>query len=226
MLKILHEDKWLVVCIKPDGVLSEEFGRGRCMPELLKKQVKAYKIGVVHRLDKPVSGVMVFSKHRDATAALSKQIADRSFEKEYLCVCRGCPTNKTGEMRDYLFRDKAKNKTFVVKTLRKGVKEAFLTYETLQTITTGDGELSLVKIKLGTGRTHQIRVQFASRKMPILGDEKYGFKADCKLALFSHRLAFRHPAKKEIMEFSEIPQNGYPWNKFDLSKFNINTETL
>ena len=214
MLKILFEDKWIAVAIKPAGVLSEEFGRGRCMPEMLKKQTGAYKIGVVHRLDKPASGVMVFSKHPKAAAGLSKAVAARRIEKEYFCVVEGRPEPDKGDMKDYLWRDKAKNKSFVVKSLRKGAKEASLSYETAETVKAGGGELSLIRVKLHTGRTHQIRVQFASRGMPLLGDGKYGSKVQCDLALFSYRLAFSHPVSGTPIDISAAPENKFPWNKF------------
>lgn len=211
MIKILFEDKWLLVAVKPENVISEEISRGKCMPEMLKKQTGAYKIGVIHRLDKPASGVMVFSKHPKATAGLSKAVAERKIEKEYLCIVEGKPEADEGVFKDILWRDKQKNKSFVVNSLRKGAKEAELSYKVLQTA----GGLSLVKVKLHTGRTHQIRVQFASRKMPLVGDRKYGSKTDGSLALFSHRLAFLHPITKEQIDISAFPDAKPLWNKFN-----------
>lgn len=216
-MEILYEDKWIVVCIKPSGVLSEEFGRGKCMPELLKKQTGAYKIGVVHRLDKPASGVMVYSKNRQASAELSKAIARREFVKEYLCVVSGVPETPSGEMRDFLFRDSNKNKSYVVKTLRKGAKEALLSYETLETVKSDGKGLSLVKVKLATGRTHQIRVQFSSRGMPLYGDSKYGGTAADELALFSFRLCFRHPVTGDTIDITHIPEKRGIWKNFNIN---------
>lgn len=212
--EILYEDKWIVVCIKPSGVLSEEFGKGRCMPVMLKEVTRAYNIFVIHRLDKLVSGVMVYSKDRRAAADLSKQMANGEFHKEYLAVVSGKPEADSGDMTDYLFRDGKTNKSFVVKTLRKGAKEAKLSYETLGTAETKDGKASLVKVRLHTGRTHQIRVQFASRKMSLLGDKKYGSDADCDIALRSNRLCFRHPVLNKPMEFEAPPLKQYPFNQF------------
>ena len=119
-------------------------------------------------------------------------------------------------MRDFLFKDSKKNKSFVVKTLRKGAKEAVLDYELLETIETEKGEVSLVKIRLHTGRTHQIRVQFSSRKMPLLGDGKYGSHDNgCFIALWSYHLAFNHPCRKEkVDEMSFPPLSQYPWKMF------------
>lgn len=212
--EILYEDKWIVVCIKPSGVLSEEFGRGRCMPQMLKEITRAYNIFVIHRLDKPVSGVMVFAKDRRAAADLSGQMANGEFNKEYLAVISGKPEPDSGDMTDYLFRDGKTNKSFVVKTLRKGAKEAKLSYENLGTAQTKDGTASLVKVRLHTGRTHQIRVQFASRKMPLLGDKKYGSSAECDIALRSNKLSFRHPVLNKPMEFTAPPLKSYPFNQF------------
>ena len=136
--------------------------------------------------------------------------------KEYIAVVHGVPEIPAGEMRDFLFKDSGKNKSFVVKTLRKGAKEALLEYETLETRETEKGTVSLVKIRLHTGRTHQIRVQFSSRQMPLLGDGKYGStEKDCFIALWSYHLKFNHPVKREMVdEMSFPPLSQYPWKLF------------
>lgn len=217
MLDILYEDKFIVCCIKPVGIISEYVqGKTNCMPEIVKKHTGAYKIDVLHRLDKLVGGVMVFSKNRNASAALSKMILAHKVQKQYLAVVSGEPDKKQGLMQDILFRDSKLNKSFVVKSERKGTKFAELEYEVLQTVTTPKGKMSLVKIELHTGRTHQIRVQFSSRKMALIGDDKYGNHDDCDIALFSHKLAFDHPViKDKRVEVSALPANKYPWNLFD-----------
>lgn len=217
MIPILYEDKALVVCEKPIGVLSErgQNPRERCMPTLLEQQTRTYRIDVVHRLDRAVGGVMVFSKNARASAGLSRAIANHELTKEYLAVVSGCPDAPSGEWRDFLFRDKAKNKSFVVKSLRRGAKEAVLDYEVLETVTRPEGTVSLLKIRLHTGRTHQIRVQCASRKMPLLGDEKYGSRVPTKdIALWSHHLAFAHPVGGKPIDITAPPPANAPWSWF------------
>lgn len=185
------------------------------MPTLLEQQTRTYRIDVVHRLDRAVGGVMVFSKNARASAGLSRAIANHELTKEYLAVVRGCPDAPSGEWRDFLFRDKAKNKSFVVKSLRRGAKEAVLDYEVLETITRPEGTVSLLKIRLHTGRTHQIRVQCASRKMPLLGDEKYGSRVPTKdIALWSHHLAFAHPVGGKPIDITAPPPANAPWSWF------------
>lgn len=217
MIPILYEDKALVVCEKPVGVLSErgQNPRERCMPALLEQQTHTYRIDVVHRLDRAVGGVMVFSKNARASAGLSRAIAGRALVKEYLAVVSGCPDEPQGEWRDFLFRDKTKNKSFVVKTLRRGAKEAVLDYRVLETVSRPEGVVSLLKIRLHTGRTHQIRVQCASRQMPLLGDEKYGSRVPVKnIALWSHHLAFAHPVTGKPVDVSAPPPSTAPWTWF------------
>jgi 23S rRNA pseudouridine1911/1915/1917 synthase len=161
----------------------------------------------VHRLDREVSGVMVYAKTPTAAAELSRQVADRSFKKEYLALVEGVPEEPSATLSDLLFKDSRKNKSFVVNRKRAGVKEAKLSYET---VGDRDGK-SLVKIELHTGRTHQIRVQFSSRKMPVLGDGKYGSSVrEKEIALASYRIKFKHPRTKESMEFSQLP-SGTIW---------------
>lgn len=204
-IKILYEDKWLCLCVKEVGVDSEGD-----MPELLRQQCgKEYYC--VHRLDMAVGGVMVYARDKTCAGKLSALVSGREVEKEYLAVVQGRPEEDAGVMRDLLFKDSSKNKSYVVKRMRKGVKEAELEYKLLDT---KDG-MSIVKIRLHTGRSHQIRVQFSSRGMPLVGDVKYGSShKDCPIALWSHRLCFKHPMTGKIIDISENPINTKPWNEF------------
>ncbi len=215
-MKILFEDKDIAVCVKPAGVISQSADSGNDMLSMLNEHfeqagenAKAYP---VHRLDRETAGVMVYAKNSKSAASLSKQIEKNEIKKHYFAVIQGAPEEKSGVFKDLLFRDKQKNKTFVVKRERKGVRDASLEYEV---IGENSGK-SLVDILLHTGRTHQIRVQFASRKMPLFGDGKYGGGSG-KLALFAHTLEFRHPASGEKLVFTAKPDTAeYPWNEFDM----------
>ena len=163
-MKILYTDNDIVVCVKPIGILSTDEAGG--MPELLREELKlkTAEVRTVHRLDRVVGGLMVFARSQASAASLSRQISERSFEKEYLAVVHGKPEKESGVLEDLLFRDSAENKTYVVKRMRKGVRPAALEYTVL-----GQKEhLSLVRIHLLTGRTHQIRAQFSSRAMPLV----------------------------------------------------------
>ena len=202
-MEILFEDRHIIVTVKPVGILSEEASDGKGLVNLLKEHTKG-EIYPIHRLDKGVGGVMVYAKTKESAASLSKQVQDRSFEKEYVAVAYGIMEEKEGIMEDLLFKDKGKNKTFVVKRERKGVKKAKLSY---RVVSEGEHEgkaVSLVSVKLYTGRSHQIRVQFASRKHPLLGDRRYG-SADTvsDIALFSSKLGFYHPVTGEKLCFEK-----------------------
>jgi len=206
-MTILYEDAQITVLLKPVGVSSEETQDGMSVPALLRAhwgREDAY-VGVVHRLDTGVGGVMVYAKTPHAAAELSRQVQERTFEKEYLCACAGTPEPAKGEMRDFLFKDSRKGKVFPVKGARKGAKEALLDYEVIRTATLDDEQktqASLCRVILHTGRTHQIRVQFASRKHPLLGDGKYGSRVKGNIHLQCARIAFAHPRTKQRMEFS------------------------
>lgn len=221
MLDILYEDIYLIVCIKPQGILSQPDPSGEedmigVLTDYLKSKSENSEIGVVHRLDRNVGGVMVFSKKPFIASKLSQAIVEKDFVKEYYAVVHNCPEEKTGVYKDLLFKDSSKNKSFVVARPRKGVKEASLEYEVLDTKETSIGVVSLIRIRLHTGRTHQIRVQFSSRKMPLVGDGKYGSKDNaCDIALWSYRLAFHHPIKKASIDLSKTPPECYPWNLFE-----------
>ena len=207
-IAILYEDTAILLCVKPAGVVSEEGG----MPDLLRSETRARDIYCVHRLDKAAAGLMVYAKTRASAAALSSMIAAGGLEKEYMAVVQGA-AEAEGSMRDLLYHDAAKNKTYVVKSLRRGVREAELSYQKLAQTEA----LSLVRIRLLTGRSHQIRIQFASRKLPLVGDRKYGSRyRDCPLALWSERLSFRHPVTGEILDYHISPPDAWPWNAFDM----------
>ncbi len=206
--EILYRDEAIVLCLKPAGVDSENEG----MPALLRAQTGAEQIFCVHRLDRAVGGLMVYAGTKAAAASLSAQIAAGKMQKRYLAVCRGsAPAG--GELRDLLYHDAAKNKSYVVKRMRRGVREAALRFETLER---REG-LSLLRVELLTGRSHQIRVQFASRALPLLGDRRYGGGGDCPLALWSASLSFAHPQSGEALSFEAPPPKTEPWTRFSLS---------
>ncbi len=210
---IIRETENVIVCIKPAGVLSTDEPGG--MPSLVREALALpeAEIRTVHRLDRVVGGLMVLAKSKPAASLLSEQIMSRSFEKEYLAVIHGCPANEAGTFTDLLIRDRYERMTRVANCPGKGVQEAVLNFSVLQKT----DDLSLVRICLGTGRTHQIRVQFSSRGMPIVGDKKYGFaEEDCDIALWSFRLAFSEPFTGERMDFSLSPPDQYPWDKFHI----------
>lgn len=215
LMKILYEDKSLMAVEKPADVLSEPSEKGEDVLTLASGQAGA-PCFLVHRLDRNTGGAMVLAKNASMAGRLSEQIQKREFVKEYLAVVKGVPEAPEGVFEDLLFKDSARNKTFVVKRERKGVKEASLSYRVLSTVQNGEhGEVSLVLVRLITGRTHQVRVQFASRKMPLLGDGKYGSRDNrCETALWSFRLSFDHPATREKIEVSCLPPKEYPWDLF------------
>ena len=187
-MEILYSDKDLVVLVKPVGMDSEHE-----VPAALGGEIYP-----IHRLDKNVGGVMVYAKTKTAAAALSKAVQEGTMVKEYVTTVHGCPP-ETGDWEDLLWKDSAKNKVFVVKRERKGVKKARLEYKRLT-----EGETSLVRIRLHTGRSHQIRVQFSSRGFPLVGDHKYGSRDEkSEPMLFSCCLTF--PYKGKAMRFEKLP---------------------
>ena len=215
-LTIVYEDRSLLLCVKPVGVLSEDSENGASMPRLLRQHYAARHqpdyIATVHRLDKITGGLMLFSRQKAATGKLIAAVAEHRVEKEYLAVLRGHPAEKEAELTDLLFRDAAKNKSYVVKRMRKGVREAKLSYRVLGET----NELTLVRVRLYTGRTHQIRVQFSARGLPLLGDIRYGSKdANCSAALWSYRLALTHPVTGERIDVIQPPPKQYPWDLCD-----------
>ena len=209
-IPVLHEEKHFAVVVKPTGVLSQSAqttaGGAPDMIELLKARLHSV-IYPVHRLDRETAGVMLYAKTKKGAAALSSLAADGALEKHYLAVVHGAPEPECGELRDLLFHDVKKNKSYVVTRQRAGVKEARLAYERLAVAELDGESVSLVRVRLYTGRTHQIRVQFSSRRMPLVGDNRYGSRAGGELALFAESLAFVHPFSGERVAFSAKPEN-------------------
>lgn len=207
-MEILYCDEDIVVCIKPPRVLSTDEPGG--MPELLRQALGTPDgdIRTVHRLDRVVSGLMVFARSAQAASTLSQQIREQTFQKEYLAMIHGRPETETGILRDLLLRDKRERKTYIVSQPAKGVQEAILSYRVESCLQ----EMTRVRIWLHTGRTHQIRAQFSGRGMPLVGDKKYSLLEDpCEIALWSCRLVFNHPRTGKPMEFSADPPAVYPW---------------
>ena len=207
-MEILYQDSDILVCIKPARVLSTDEPGG--LPELLREALGDGKadIRTVHRLDRVVSGVMVLARNARAASELSQQIREDAFRKEYLAVIHGCPQDMEGTMVDLLYRDKARRMTMVAQAPAKGVQEAILDYQVLNR----QEGLSRVRILLRTGRTHQIRVQFSSRGMPLVGERKYAELNDpCEIALWSHTVGFTHPTTGKTMTFTQEPPLVYPW---------------
>lgn len=209
MLNILFEDGSIAVIEKPAGLSSENTPDSNGAPDLLKAQLSS-AIYTVHRLDIRTGGVMIYAKTKQAAAKLGEEINQNIFTKEYIAITDGVPETDSGEYRDLLYRDKRQGKTYIVKRMRSGVKDAKLSYNVIRK----NNEHALVKVKLYTGRTHQIRVQFASRKTPVTGDGKYGSRTNSPtIALWSHRLKFLHPVTGNEMEFTSEPDYGIkPWN--------------
>ena len=208
-MELLYVDEDIVVCLKPARVLSTDEPGG--VPDLVRQALGDPKADVrtVHRLDRVVSGLMVLARNAKAASELSRQIRDDEFEKEYMAVIHGQPAENAGTLWDLLGRDKARKMTFVASEPAKGVQAAVLDYHVLN-IAQG---MSRVRIRLHTGRTHQIRVQFASRGMPLVGERKYSTMDDpCEIALWSWRLGFTHPRTGKRVEFTHEPPLDYPWS--------------
>ena len=216
-VKILYEDNHVIVAVKPAGVLSQSDGRGAPdMLTILKKYIKEkYSkpgevfLGLLHRLDRPVSGVMVFARTSKAASRLSSQIREKSFVKCYRAVAEGRLEGE-GRLVNYLLKDPKTNTVKVFDEEVTDSKRCDLEYKAL-----GHAEgLTLVDIRLGSGRSHQIRSQLAHTGHPLAGDRKYGSttKRDCDIALFAYKLGFVHPTIKEYMEFETENPSGWPWN--------------
>lgn len=206
MMEIIYADADIVVCVKPPRVLSTDEPGG--LPDLLREALGTRDFRTVHRLDRVVGGLMVVARSAQAASALSRQIREDGFGKEYLAVVHGCPAEGNGRLTDLLWRDKARKMTMVVSETGKDVLPAALRYQ----VEESNRELTRVHIWLETGRTHQIRVQFASRGMPLVGERKYAEPADeCEIALWSYRLTFTHPTTGKALEFVKEPPSVYPW---------------
>ena len=211
-MELVYVDDDILVCLKPARVLSTDEPGG--VPDLCREALGDPKADVrtVHRLDRVVAGLMVLARNARSASELSRQIREDEFEKEYQAVVHGQAEEKA-TLRDLLGRDKARRMTFVAPEPAKGVQEAVLDYWLLAQ----NDDVSRVQIRLHTGRTHQIRVQFASRNMPLVGERKYSELNDpCEIALWSCRLAFTHPKTGERMEFTHEPPDEFPWTEVAL----------
>ncbi len=206
-MDIRYCDEDIVVCIKPADVLSTDESGG--LPSLLRAELGG-EIRTVHRLDRMVSGLMVLARSKAAASFLGKEIMENRFHKAYLAVAHGVMEAREGSYRDLMYRDKRERKSYVTHIPGKGVQEALLDYAMLA----HDSEKSLVRVVLHTGRTHQIRCQFAHHGHSLFGEKKYDTRGDaCPLALFSAELGFTHPRSGEALRFAAAPPDNAPWTE-------------
>lgn len=219
-MEVLFQNNDFLACVKPQGIPSQPDPSGDVdMTSLLSAHLKACgensNIFVLHRLDRATGGVMIYARNQKSAAELSRLISEKDgFEKHYLTVVSGISSEKSGNMTDYLYKDSAQKKAFVVKSERRGAKLASLDYEVVQSVERDEKTFSLVAVKLNTGRFHQIRAQFSSRGMSIFGDGKYGSreKAPC-FALWANKIVFTYRDKK--YEFEKAPDtDASPWSYF------------
>ena len=223
-LTILHEDNHIIVVLKPQNVAScpDESGDESLFDAVKRYIAVAYEkpgnvyLGLIHRLDRPTGGVMVFAKTSKAASRLAEQMRGGDFEKQYLAALVGCPAEKQGTLEQYLKKNPINNMVYVCPPTTEGAKRASLEYRIVEE----KGGLSLAWVRLHTGRTHQIRVQMAGLGTPVYGDMRYGGENAKKgrLALWAYSLSFTHPVTKERLRFmAEPPEDGIPWRAFDLS---------
>lgn len=219
-IPILYEDNHILVVVKPPGIPSQEDESGDPdMLTLLKQDIKVrYNkpgnvfLGLVHRLDRPVGGAMIFARTSKAASRLSEAVRSRSFGKTYVCAVHGAPPKPRGTLKHYIHKDAGRNQVSVYDSPAEGAKEAVLDYAAVA----GNGRYSLVAVKLHTGRPHQIRAQMAYIGCPLAGDRKYGRAAEERfrdIALWSTSVTVPHPVTKERMTFRSIPE-GPPWNEW------------
>ncbi len=217
-LNVIFEDNHIIVVQKIVNVPSQGDKTGDTdMLTIVKQYIKEkYKktgnvyLGLVHRLDRPVGGIMVFAKTSKAASRLSDQVREKKFKKEYLAVVDGKFEEKSGVLENYLYKDERNNISKVVNKDKKGAKYAKLDYEVIDY--KPDKDLSLIKVNLHTGRHHQIRVQLSNYGHSIFGDQKYGKRGKGKqIALWAYNLEFEHPVTKEIMKFELYPENKGTW---------------
>jgi len=210
-IRFLYVDESLVVCEKPVGISSESPD----LPDLIREQ-EGFAVFPVHRLDQTTGGAMVLARSPAACAALQREFQEDRVIKEYLAVVSGVPETDSGLFSDLLYHDQRSNKTFVVDKPRKGVREASCEWTVVETAEAAEGKLSLIRVRLHSGRTHQIRVQFASRKMPLVGDRRYGSRIKAHApALWSARLCFSHPSPDgRMVNVCSAPPAVFPWSCF------------
>lgn len=210
---IHYQDPHIILCTKSAGIPSQPDPSGQ--EDLLTAlQSEFGSISLIHRLDTPTGGIMVFGRTQKATQILNRIVQDHdAFQKDYLAILSAPPDALEGELKDMLFHDQRGNKSFVVDKARKGSKEAKLTYRVLHTLPDGH---TLVLVRLHTGRTHQIRIQFASRGLPLLGDGKYGSREKCPFfALWAYGLSFPHPVTGNCVSAISKPDTSVlPWSLF------------
>ena len=224
-ISILYEDNHLLVVEKPVNIpVQGDASRDVHMVDLLKEDLKVrynkpgkVYLGLVHRLDRPVGGVMVYAKTSKAASRLSDLMRRQEMERTYLAIVHGRMPQESGKLVDYLYKDRNENKVYPCRPHDSMAKRAVLTYEQLHS----EGALSLVRVKLHTGRPHQIRFQLAHAGCPIFGEQKYGEQRNrrgLQIALWSYELEFKHPTKDEQVKTVCSPPAKNPWNMFDLGK--------
>lgn len=219
-LKVLYEDNHIIVVVKPCNVLSQaDATNDKDLLTIVKEYIKEkynkpgnVYLGLVHRLDRPVGGVMVFARSSKAASRLTNMMKTHSFSKKYLAVVNGTLDSKTGTFEDYLLKKDDGN---TIVTNKNEGKKAVLNYKVIEENTSNN--LSLVEIELLTGRHHQIRVQFASREHSLYGDQRYGKQDNKQIALWAYKLEFVHPVKKEIMSFTCLPDKKNIWEFFNFN---------
>lgn len=218
-IPILHEDNHILVVEKPINVpVQEDRSKDADLLNMLKQDIKERYdkpgntyLALLHRLDRPVGGAMVFAKTSKAASRMADKIRSNRMSKQYLAIIRGLPEQEQGILEDYIVKDRQKNQVRIATKTEKKAKKAVLDYQVLAT----SKALSLIKINLHTGRPHQIRIQFSSRGYPLYGDQKYGVKQNQvgqQIALWSYQLAFDHPVKQDQTVCRSFPPNRYPWN--------------
>ncbi len=225
-LVVLYEDNHIIVVVKPQNMPTQgDSSKDRDLLTAIKEYIKvkydkpgeAY-VGLIHRLDRPTGGVMVFAKTSKAAARLTEQMKEGEFEKKYLAVTVGTPRDRRARLTNYLVKDEVNNIVKIAPAMIEGAKKAVLDYNTLETA----GQISLIDVKLITGRSHQARVQLMGMGCPIYGDAKYGgdsLKKGANLALFAYSLRFLHPTTKQIMAFKVFPPvEKSPWKFFQVAK--------
>ncbi|GFZ88567.1 RNA pseudouridine synthase [Compostibacillus humi] len=232
-IPILYEDNHLLIAEKPVNVPVQGDRSGDSdLLTILKKDLKIrYQkpgnvyLGLVHRLDRPVGGAIVFAKTSKAASRLSDMIRRQALERKYFAVVHGTPKEKKDQLVNYLYKDKRQNKVFVVTPDHPKAKRAVLDYEIMESYK----DLSLLSVHLHTGRSHQIRVQLSNAGYPLFGDQKYGEHVNKKgqqIALWSHAIRFEHPVRKELIETHSWPPHDFPWDLWETTGSNRSSGEL